>query len=63
MGRGFSCTWLLDVKCPHKKCEHQKFLTRCKKCVHYGVYVREAEEKEEAFWEEEERIRRTGKWE
>ena len=57
-----SCLFLLNVLCSFRKVEQFAVLDRCFKCPHYSRFVQEMEELEDAFWEEEERLRREGSY-
>jgi hypothetical protein len=60
MKKLLSCLFLLDVLCVFRKTEKFGIMNRCSKCLHYKRFLREMEEEEEQFWEEEEKIRKFG---
>jgi len=48
------------VLCSWRKTEQFAVLERCFKCPHYLRFVQEMDAEEDAFWEEEERLRGEG---
>jgi hypothetical protein len=54
------CFFEPDVWCSYRKSERFTVMARCFKCKYYLEFIREMEEEEEKFWEEEERLRREG---
>jgi len=55
-----SCLFLLDVLCSFRKTEKFGVMDRCLKCSHYERFLREMDEQDEKFWDEEARIRKYG---
>jgi hypothetical protein len=54
------CVFFDDVRCPYRKSEKVKIMSRCFKCPHLKEFEREMEREEDEFWDEVDRMRREG---
>lgn len=55
-----SCVLDDKVLCSRRKLEKSGFMERCFKCREMTRFIEEMDAEEEAFWEEEEKIRKFG---
>lgn len=59
-GKTLSCLFWLDVLCAFRRNEKGGVLSQCFECPHYARFAENMEREEEAFWEEESKIRTYG---